>query len=128
MKSAPRWFESQGVAAYVGAVDRPRDALGVLRGYLEQREALEQADVTDRLAVEAGSGRHGVDDVGLGEPGGAAAGGDQLRVDPVGLGVVRLAVPARALDESPTSRSGACTFDQRRIRLTDESSAVVMIA
>src|SRR5829696_5532101 len=94
--SSFRELEAQGVAPDVGAVDRVGDAGGLVGGHLEQHEALQQADVADRLAVQAG-GRHGGDQVRLREPGGAAAGGDQGAVAGVAVdgAVVRLAVASR---------------------------------
>jgi hypothetical protein len=43
------------VAADLGAVDRLGHADDLVRGDLEQREAVEQPDVADLLAVEARS-------------------------------------------------------------------------
>src|SRR5215213_8401730 len=68
-------LEAQRVAAHVGAVDGAGDALRLLRRHLEEDEALEQADVADRLAVDARRGDRG-DQVARLEAGGAAAGDD----------------------------------------------------
>src|SRR3954453_12427853 len=85
------------MAADLGAAHGTGHAVGLAGGDLEQREALEQPDVADRLAVEARLRGYGVDEVGLGQAGRTAAGGDQLHELAGAVRVVRLAVPARAL-------------------------------
>ncbi len=85
------------MAADLGAAHRAGHAGGLAGRDLEQREALEQPHVAHGLAVEPGLRGDGVDEVGLGQPGGAAAGGDQLHELAGAVGVVRLAVAARRL-------------------------------
>src|SRR4051812_32732243 len=70
-------LDPQDVPVDVGAVNGLRDPQRLRRRDLEQREALEHADVAHGLAVEAGARGDRVDQVLLGHAGGAAAAGDQ---------------------------------------------------
>src|SRR4051812_34513699 len=86
-------FEGQRLTLNLrDALDDRRDGVS---GDLQKREALEHADVADRLAVQPARGHRG-DQVGGLDALVAPGGGDQLRV-PAAVGhdlVVRLAVTA----------------------------------
>ena len=75
---APGQLEPERLPADLGAADPLHDALRLALGHLDEREPLEHANVAHRLAIEAGGGGDRVDDVRGLEPGGPAAGDDQL--------------------------------------------------
>src|SRR3954469_11469406 len=107
--SAADRLERQPATVHGGAADRLDDPLRLGGRDLDEREALEHADVADGLAVEAAAGGDRGDQLAGLQAGGAARVGDQLRVArAVALArVMRLAVAARLSRGFPGGDRGA---------------------
>ena len=100
---------ASGTPAHLVAGDLVDHPLGLGGRHLEQREALEHADVAHRLAVEAGGGGDRADHVGGLEALAPAGADDQLDQLAVELGVGRLVglgVPARLRASPGPARRG----------------------
>src|SRR3954454_18600254 len=97
--AGPDRLDRQRAAVDGGAGERIDDALCLGRRDLDEREALEDPDVADRLAVEPAAGGGRRDQLAGLETGRASGVGDQLGVAGAvrAVGVVRLPVPPRLL-------------------------------